>query len=300
MVQQFYGVIYLITCKVNGKQYVGQTVQKDPLKYLRGHFDSARRGGEKLLYNAIRKYGADNFTSEIIWYCPDKASLDVSENSFIELFETLAPNGYNLRGGGARGKFTDEARLNLTISHNRPESILKSRNSAVAAHARPEVKERMILGGLIGQNKPGVPEKKSIAIRAALADPKIRERNSANRIDEWSRSDRREKQRITMSDPVVNANWHAAMVKAQNEPENILRNRESSLGRRWINNGLENRFPKANLPLPVGWVLGKLDQGNFTGSWINNGLKNSRLGKNQQIPDGWTYGMIAKTRDEEL
>src|ERR1700732_4635217 len=116
MSQEFYGVVYVGTCSVNGKQYVGQTTAKDPLKYIQGHFDSARRGGQKLLYNAIRKHGADSFTFEIIWWATDKASLDTSEDSFIQLFNTMSPAGYNLKGGGAHGLLSESVKAKIGLT----------------------------------------------------------------------------------------------------------------------------------------------------------------------------------------
>ena len=59
------GSIYLIRNNVNGKSYVGKTVrdaEKTPFFYM--HLNGY--GGAKLLARAIKKYGKENFSWEII------------------------------------------------------------------------------------------------------------------------------------------------------------------------------------------------------------------------------------------
>lgn len=47
MIASHYGVIYIITCSVNLKEYVGLTTNKNPDYYIQGHFRGARRGDGK-------------------------------------------------------------------------------------------------------------------------------------------------------------------------------------------------------------------------------------------------------------
>ena len=56
--------IYKITNRINGKVYIGQSVDYE--KRFHGHKTSAERGDEAYLYNAMRKYGVDNFDCELI------------------------------------------------------------------------------------------------------------------------------------------------------------------------------------------------------------------------------------------
>ena len=212
MVQQFYGVIYLITCKVNGKQYVGQTVQKDPLRYIQGHFNAAQNGKKKLLYRAIRKHGADNFTLEIIWWASDRTSLDISEDSFIELFETMAPNGYNLRGGGFNGRFSDE----LKRQHSRILTI---------ALSKPGISLKLSEAQKIAQNRPGVwNDQRRLTLKISLNLPDVKTRQIAGCIEfantlegramkvsaanmRWSHEGSRE-WRISMNLQINHNRWH--------------------------------------------------------------------------------------------
>lgn len=97
-------IVYLATNKVNGKQYVGQTIR--PL--LERWKDHCRVVDNNYFHNAIRKYGAENFSLEIIDQAETLEELDRKEMYWIEELGTLYPNGYNLKEGGnvsMRGRF---------------------------------------------------------------------------------------------------------------------------------------------------------------------------------------------------
>ena len=53
------GYIYLITNKINGKQYIGQTVKTVQKRWSRHLADS--KNFDFYFYKAIRKYGKENF-----------------------------------------------------------------------------------------------------------------------------------------------------------------------------------------------------------------------------------------------
>ena len=89
-----FGIVYLIWNMVNGKKYVGQTIQ--PL-YVR--FDQHSRANT-VIGNAIRKYGAENFRYGVIKTCSTKTELNAYEKHFIAVLHSKAPYGYNLTDGG--------------------------------------------------------------------------------------------------------------------------------------------------------------------------------------------------------
>lgn len=95
------GCVYLITNTVNGKRYVGHTVQDDAgTLRLQSHFRSARLGVKLPLTNAIRRYGEDSFTVEAVATARAKAQLEELEGQAIEHYDTLTPRGYNATKGG--------------------------------------------------------------------------------------------------------------------------------------------------------------------------------------------------------
>lgn len=95
--------IYLITNKLNNMQYVGQSVDIEDRLYRHSITND-----NCYLHNAIKKYGWDNFKTEIVEYCePNKEILNAKEIYYIQYFNTLMPNGYNMtKGGGASPEYT--------------------------------------------------------------------------------------------------------------------------------------------------------------------------------------------------
>ena len=90
-----YGRIYLVTNKLNGKQYIGQTVT-----------EHSRHGHGHAIKNAYKKYGHSMFLYEsIVQDDLSQNQLDCFEKFWINVFDCLAPNGYNLESGGRWGKY---------------------------------------------------------------------------------------------------------------------------------------------------------------------------------------------------
>lgn len=95
-------IIYKVTCKTTNKVYVWFCVDFNERKAR--HLRSAVTGVNTRFYNAIRKYGEDSFTWEIIE--KNKAGslqeLKESEKHYIKLFNSYEA-GYNATHGGDGG-----------------------------------------------------------------------------------------------------------------------------------------------------------------------------------------------------
>ena len=91
---------------INGKVYIGKT-KGVPAKRWECHQRDARKGRNLMLHQAIRKYGAENFTVETL--ASDiltVAELNELEKAFITKFRSYPPNlgrGYNMSPGGDGG-----------------------------------------------------------------------------------------------------------------------------------------------------------------------------------------------------
>ena len=70
--------IYKITNLINGKIYVGKT-EGTYIKRFETHKYNAKSGKEGYLYNAIRKYGEDNFVVDKIDEALTVEELDAKE-----------------------------------------------------------------------------------------------------------------------------------------------------------------------------------------------------------------------------
>lgn len=89
------GIIYKAENKINGKVYVGQT--KRPLeKRFCEHLQ-----GKSYFCNAMRKYGREGFTIEIIDNADTRDVLNEKEKYWIMYYRSKHPNGYNLNDGGS-------------------------------------------------------------------------------------------------------------------------------------------------------------------------------------------------------
>jgi hypothetical protein len=118
-----YGHVYLVTNKINGKQYVGQTTGHPERRWWRGHVHAASALGsiQMPIVLAIRKYGAEVFVLEILSCAHSQQELDYQECTAVLNFNTFAPNGYNLRAGRGSGCMSSELRQRL--SDDFPEAL---------------------------------------------------------------------------------------------------------------------------------------------------------------------------------
>lgn len=108
--------IYKITNKVNGKTYVGQTVNYNKRK--RSHVSYLNNGNHSNLYlqRAWNKYGKDSFVFTLICEC-EIEELDDMECLYIEKYNSLYGNkGYNLLTGGQSYRtFTDDVKKRMSL-----------------------------------------------------------------------------------------------------------------------------------------------------------------------------------------
>ena len=95
--------IYTFTNLVNGKVYVGKTVQ-NPTTRKAAHIRASRDGSQLVLHRAIRHYGSDNFKFQVIFHTFSSDDLSDFERYFIQELQSYIHNGmnkgYNMTLGG--------------------------------------------------------------------------------------------------------------------------------------------------------------------------------------------------------
>lgn len=105
--------IYLLTNRVNGKYYVGQTT-KTPTERWSAHKCEAKtrsKVSHGYLHHAIRKYGADAFLVETLATAPTINDLNRLEVLWILVLDAMNPRiGYNRYPGGRNYVVSLEAR----------------------------------------------------------------------------------------------------------------------------------------------------------------------------------------------
>lgn len=134
------GYIYKITNKVDRKIYVGQTIQ-----ILEDRWRKHRNVGSNCRYlkRAFNKYGIDNFEFKLICVCFDE-DLDKYEIQYMEKYNSMVPNGYNLRKGGNSGKHHEETKRKISESLKARTDIFRPKtNYRLGKHHSEETKKKI-------------------------------------------------------------------------------------------------------------------------------------------------------------
>lgn len=114
--------IYRITNKVNGKIYIGQTVEPNK-RWYQHRRDAAHP--TMIIHHAIKKYGADAFIFEVIASCKTWEDANEVETLLVSQYDSLVPNGYNVSFGGMNAPKSEAWKLSVSGKNhwlNRPEN----------------------------------------------------------------------------------------------------------------------------------------------------------------------------------
>jgi group I intron endonuclease len=153
--------VYLVTNSVNGKQYVGQTINS-----------SNKLGHGRVLLKAYKLHGKDNFSYEPI--CSginNRATLNFIERFWINVMGTLVPNGYNIELGGSEGStWTEERRRKHGLALKGHRGWRKGLNlpSPNKGKVYPEEGKRKLSEALKGRVSPNWGKKASEETKAKM------------------------------------------------------------------------------------------------------------------------------------
>jgi group I intron endonuclease len=223
-------VIYVITNTVNGKRYVGQTTQKEPFDRYFRHLKEARRGSDQLLYRSIRAHSEWAFRFEIIANCDDQRSLNLLEDHYITVFNSLSPNGYNLKRGGANGKASDDLRRRLRVIHGAPETRRRHSEAIARCWDDPDHRDKI---------------KTTWDVKRIIAEP------DRMLLEQERREDR------ARSRPSRIAKRNESIKAAHSNPDVKARIGAGTRGGRWIYRDKKSRRLKCRENMPEGWLFGR-------------------------------------------
>lgn len=116
-----YGYVYITTNLINGRQYIGQ--------HSGDSFDKRYHGSGTTLQKAMKKYGKQNFKTEVLEWAKTAENLNELEIYWISLFDAVnSERFYNITIGGEAlgageshpcyGKPLSEERKHNLIAHN--------------------------------------------------------------------------------------------------------------------------------------------------------------------------------------
>ena len=106
-------LLYVITNKVNNTRYIGQTIQALSKRWI----SHKKSKSQTFISRAIQKHGPENFEIRVLSRCNSVEELNHREQYYIKLFNTMAPNGYNLTTGGDRPQFSLETRNKISVAN---------------------------------------------------------------------------------------------------------------------------------------------------------------------------------------
>lgn len=169
--------IYKITNIVNGKVYIGQSINMKAR--WKDHINSLNRQTSHsiLLQRAWDKYKEENFTFEILELCAEDM-LDEIERKYIEQYDACN-NGYNIESGGNSNKHLSiETKQKISNAHigkkhsdDTRQKMSKSRtgnNNGMYNRKHTDESKRKMSDAKIG--KPGFPRSDKQREAARLAN----------------------------------------------------------------------------------------------------------------------------------
>lgn len=126
------GQIYIIKNKINDKVYIGQTTTNYKIRFMQHCKPSSMRTRHYKLYNAIKKYGKENFYIELLETDIPIEELDNKEIQYIEHYNSFQ-NGYNATKGG------DGRSINKPYDENEIVNLYKQGMSTIEIGKRYNV-----------------------------------------------------------------------------------------------------------------------------------------------------------------
>ena len=92
-------------------------------------------------FNAIKKYGWDNFEHIILFENLTKEDADFRERQFIEIYDSIR-SGYNLKTGGSRGELSEESLAKMSKSFKEGYIQYPERRAKISQNkSKPEYTE---------------------------------------------------------------------------------------------------------------------------------------------------------------
>jgi len=220
-----FGYIYVLTCLITMDEYVGQA-QCWKVRW-KGHCKACKAGVPKPLYNAMRKYGIENFAITIVRRCTLE-DLNYWEDYYVEKFCTLCPGGYNLTegGDGVRGLvFSPESRKRMSRkAAARPSSQRKTHGEFVRDWwAQPKTRRKMKKSLAIAGVKRRGLKRDPVAVEAGASKNRGRKQTPETCALQSKKAKKRN------SDPAYRANISVKLKAYFADPANREKNRQAQL-----------------------------------------------------------------------
>ena len=228
--------IYCHTHVESGRRYVGLTKKTWQKRWIQ-HCAQAKssKGGRWHFPNAIRKYGKDAFSHEILEVLTDLEVANLAEECWIELLETRDPaKGFNLAKGGSHVPNHESSSISMKAKWADPEYRVRAMAASKAGLNTLESKARRSIASTQLWSDPVMKEKLSAAILESHSRPEVRVRLSAAQSGKTLSTEHRAK--ISASsrcqDPDVRTRISEATKEAMARPEVKAKTVGANIGRK--------------------------------------------------------------------
>lgn len=269
-----FGYVYKTTNLKNGKIYIGQKQSStfSAEKYL---------GSGTLLTRAVKKYGKQNFSVELLKFCNCKQTLDEQERLYIKYYKSTDRSiGYNIAIGGQGGNLGPEClkKISKSLKENGNHFSLKGYTSYIDEYN----KIRYI------KNTDTPPESWK---KGNISTGKIRVTNGKN--DKF----------IEKDSPIPEGYWKGTILKGRKLSDETKLKMSAAQkcvdrtnfvpaikDRIAITDGINQKFIPKNEPIPLGWHLGNMRTSGkhdmsryYSDATLREKNKTSKSGKNNSM-----------------
>lgn len=176
-----FGYIYKTTNCVNNKVYIGK---KQSSKYIPTYL-----GSGKVIKQAIKKYGREDFANEIIDRANSLEELNLKEKYYVTLYkEALGRDCYNIAGGGDGGNT-----IKYLPKEMKQDFVLKMTEINKARCSTSEFKEKI---GSATKNRYLNPEERkrhSEIVKKAWDNSSLKEQSRERTTNLWKNENYRKK-----------------------------------------------------------------------------------------------------------
>jgi len=120
---EIYYTIYKITNNINGKSYTGAHITENP--------NDDYMGSGRLIKEAIKEYGIENFSKEILYIANTEKEMNDKERELIE----IGPRSYNIAlGGRGAGTHNEETKKKMSEAHKGKKKSAETKQKMSEAH----------------------------------------------------------------------------------------------------------------------------------------------------------------------
>jgi group I intron endonuclease len=223
--------IYKILNKITKKCYIGETKGKDVVWRWNQHKQKIKvNKGCPALRDAVKKYGIENFEFSVLIMCFDDERFKY-EREYIQKYNSVVPNGYNITNGGEGGGFQGKNHTEQV------KNIIKDKLNQ-KYNDNPELKTQISKRNKIVMSNPEIREKIKNGISSSEKWKKVIEEN---RIGNYKKNKHNEESKKKISESLKK--YHSENIKVVN---NVIIERDNKLGHKVkqydMNNNLLNEY----------------------------------------------------------